>query len=413
MKIEHVDVIIIGAGPAGAVAGAMLANLHHKVLIIEKEHFPRFSIGESLLPQCMAFIKQAGLLESLEKSANSLSFQFKNGAAFCHQGKYTDFDFTQKFTEGPGTTYQVKRAGFDKLLADGAKQKGVDIRYGQIVKKIDVEGESPVVDIETDDGELYQATGKFLLDASGFGRVLPRLLQLETPSSFPVRQSCFAHVKDNITDVNFDRNKILITVHPEFRDIWYWLIPFADGTASIGVVGEPSMFDQQLTANQLLESFIEQAPNLKHLLNEASFINSARVIKGYAANVDRLYGHNYALLGNAGEFLDPVFSSGVTIAMKSASLITPIVDKKIKGEPVDIENDFAIPLKQGIDCFKTFVSAWYDGRFQDVIFFEQQESQIKEMISSILAGYAWDDKNPYVAQSERRLNVLVKLCNDI
>ncbi|WP_286272183.1 NAD(P)/FAD-dependent oxidoreductase [Thalassotalea hakodatensis] len=413
MKVEHVDVIIIGAGPAGAVAGAMLANLNHKVLIIEKEHFPRFSIGESLLPQCMAFIKQAGLLENIETSADDLAFQFKNGAAFFHQDKYTDFDFTEKFTPGPGTTYQIKRAGFDKLLADGAKQKGVDIRYGELVKKVDVECDNPTVDIQTDTGEEYQVTGKFLLDASGFGRVLPRLLQLETPSNFPVRQSYFTHVKDNITDKNFDRNKILITVHPNYKDIWYWLIPFADGTASVGVVGEPSMFDQQLTANQLLQSFIEQTPNLKHLLNNASFISDARVIKGYAANVDCLYGDNYALLGNAGEFLDPVFSSGVTIAMKSASLIAPVVDKKINGKRVDIENEFAVPLKKGIDCFKTFVSAWYDGRFQDVIFFEQQEPHVKAMISSILAGYAWDDNNPYVVQSERRLNVLVKLCNDI
>lgn len=410
MKKEVFDVVIIGAGPSGAAVGAMLAKQNRKVLIVEKEHFPRFSIGESLLPQCMVFLQEAGLVDAVDNKASDFAFQFKNGAAFCKQGQYTDFDFTQKFSSGPGTTYQVKRADFDKLLADGAEKHGVEIRYGHQVLSVDVDNELPCIEVQSESGETYLAEGTFLLDASGFGRVLPRLLDLETPSDFPVRQSCFAHFKDNITDAAFDREKILITVHPEHQDIWYWLIPFSDGTASIGVVGEPEKFDQSQTPEQILLDFIQQAPNLKHLLSNAQPVNEVRTIKGYSADVSSLYGSNYALLGNAGEFLDPVFSSGVTIALKSASLIAPLVDKKLNGVEIDLENEYAIPLKRGVDCFRTFVSSWYDGRFQDVIFFTDQDPQVRAMISSILAGYAWDTENPYVAQSERRFNVLYELC---
>ncbi len=410
MNKEEFDVVIIGAGPSGAVAGAMLANLGRKVLIVEKEHFPRFSIGESLLPQCMSFLSDAGLENIVDKLALDNGFQFKNGAAFTRGDQHSYFDFTQKFSPGRGTTYQVKRASFDKLLADGATEKGVEIRYGHTVIAVDIDSKSPVLDIKGEDGECYQAQGKFLLDASGFGRVLPRLLNLEMPSDFPVRQSFFTHFHDNISDDSFDRDKILITVHPTESDIWYWLIPFSDGSASVGVVGEPKQFDEKMMPEEVLLSFIDQAPNLKSLLQRAKPINEVRTIKGYSANVTKLHGKNFALLGNAGEFLDPVFSSGVTIALKSASLISPLVEQYLNGDDIDLANDYAQPLKRGVDCFRTFVTSWYDGRFQDVVFYHTQDGQVRNMISSILAGYAWDDENPYVAQSERRLNVLAELC---
>lgn len=410
MNKEVFDVVIIGAGPSGAVAGAMLSNLGRKVLVVEKEHFPRFSIGESLLPQCMKFLSDAGLESVVDQLALDNGFQFKNGAAFTRGDEHSYFDFTQKFSAGRGTTYQVKRASFDKLLADGAAEKGVDIRYGQTVTAVDVDSDYPVIEIKTEEGNEYQAQGKFLLDASGFGRVLPRLLDLELPSDFPVRQSFFTHFKDNISSQSFDRDKILITVHPTKSDIWYWLIPFSDGTASIGVVGEPKQFDEAMLPEEVLLSFIDQAPNLKSLLQHAKPINEVRTIKGYSANVTKLHGKNFALLGNAGEFLDPVFSSGVTIALKSASLISPLVEQYLNDQPISLAEDYAQPLKRGVDCFRTFVTSWYDGRFQDVVFYHTQDDQVRSMISSILAGYAWDEENPYVAQSERRLGVLAELC---
>lgn len=412
MRKEAYDVIIIGAGPSGSVAGAMLAKLNRKVLIIEKEQFPRFSIGESLLPQCMVFLEQAGLDEAVKKHATDCAFQYKNGAAFSKQERYTEFDFTQKFSPGPGTTFQVKRAGFDKLLADEAEKKGVEIRYRHQVVSVNVDGDNPLVEVKDDSGEHYTAQGAFLLDASGFGRVLPRLLNLETPSDFPVRQSFFTHFKDEINDPQFDRDKILITVNPHYHDVWYWLIPFSDGTASIGVVGEPERFDRSKTPEQTLLEYTQQAPNLKRLLANAKPINPVRTITGYSADVTSLYGKNYALLGNAGEFLDPIFSSGVTIALKSASLITPLIEDKLNGKDINLEQDYSQPLKSGVDCFKTFVKAWYDGRFQEVIFFDNQDDRVRAMISSILAGYAWDSENPFVAQSERRFKVLYELCKD-
>jgi flavin-dependent dehydrogenase len=123
-----------------------------------------------------------------------------------------------------------------------------------------------------------------------------------------------------------------------------------------------------------------------------------------------LFGPGYALLGNAGEFLDPVFSSGITIAMKSASLAAGVLDRQFNGQAVDWQREFAEPLQKGVDTFRTYVTAWYEGGLQDVIFYGQQQPNIKAMICSILAGYVWDESNPYVKNSQSRLNTLVELC---
>jgi len=407
---EQFDVVIIGAGPSGAVASAMLARAGRSVLVIEKQYFPRFSIGESLLPQCMAFLAQAGLEQTVHDNAKANGFQFKNGAAFHKQGQDTEFDFTQKFSKGPGTTYQVKRASFDKVLADGAADAGAQVRYGHEVKTVDVDCLCPSLEVLDEQGSLYQVEAKFLLDASGFARVLPRMLGLEKPSHLPTRTSYFTHVEDNIDSSDFDRDKILITVNPNDSDIWYWLIPFSDGTSSVGVVGKPEQFSQDDSAEVILKHFIHAAPNLRKLLEKAQWHNGVNKLAGYSADVTHLAANNYALLGNAGEFLDPVFSSGVTIALCSAVLIAPQVLRYLDGETVNFEQSFAVPLKKGVDCFKTFVNSWYESGFQDVIFYQDQDTKVKAMISSILAGYAWDETNPYVAQSERRFKTLVELC---
>jgi len=401
------DIIVIGAGPSGAVASALLAQKGYKVLVLEREQFPRFSIGESLLPHCMEFIKEADMLSAVE----TMGFQKKNGAMFLHRGAYSGFDFNDKFSPGPGNTFQVKRAIFDKVLADEAERLGADIRYRHQIENIHFNQQGVNVDCRLQDDTIETFQAKFILDASGFGRVLPRLLELEQPSGFPVRASLFCHIEDNIAEDELDREKILITVHPEHRDVWYWLIPFSDGRASIGVVAEPEFLEQYHSdLTKRLQAIIAEEPDLSALLRNASWFESVRQVTGYSANVSQLASKRFALLGNAGEFLDPVFSSGVTIALRSASMAVATLDRQLKGETVDWEKDYSEPLKRGVDTFRSFVTAWYDGRFQDIIFYDKKSPDIQAMISSILAGYAWDTANPFVAQSERRLNTLWRVC---
>jgi flavin-dependent dehydrogenase len=408
------SVVIIGAGPAGSIAGALLADKGYAVTLVERSLFPRFSIGESLLPQCMEFIQQAGMLHAVKAAG----FQLKTGASFFHNDRSANFCFSDKFTAGFNYTYEVQRDRFDTLLAQEAQRKGVEIRWQQNVVAADFSSKKPILTVEGHNHKSYRLRADFILDASGFGRVLPRLLNLEIPSNFPPREAFFTHLEDHIDDPGYDRNKILIAVHPKWNDVWYWLIPFSNGRSSIGVVGEKHRFKASGNNPQnVLRKLVEEETCLSMFLQNASFDTPVQGISGYSSNVRSLHGNGFALLGNAAEFLDPVFSSGVTIAMKSASLAVDVLDRQFTGHKVDWAADFTEPLQKGVQTFRIFVSAWYDGSLQDVIFFPHQEraaqlNNIKRMICSVLAGYAWDEKNPYVKNPGLRMKTLVNLCRE-
>lgn len=402
------DVLIIGAGPAGSVAAQMLNRLGHKVVILEARQFPRFSIGESLLPQCMAFLEAADMLDAV----GAENFQFKNGAAFSHAGKLTEFDFREKFTPGWGTTFQVPRGRFDQVLAETAEKSGVAIHYQHkiIAANFDTPGLARLTSVDGN-GITRDWTARMALDASGFGRVLPRLLDLETPSSLPARQALFTHIEDRIVTPNYDRNKILIAIHPEHHQIWYWLIPFSNGRSSLGVVVPHGFLDDREGAPlEILRGLAFEEPRLAELLVHSDFDTPANRIGGYSANVSRLSGNGFALLGNAGEFLDPVFSSGVTIALKSAALAVPLVDRQLRGQAVDWHTDYEQALRRGIEVFRAYVEAWYDGRFQRVIFEPRQLAGVKAMVSAILAGYAWDESNPMTQRCGKRISAIADIC---
>ena len=400
-----IDVLIIGAGPAGSMSAALLASRGYEVLVLEKQRFPRFSIGESLLASTAELLNDAGMLDAVM----ACGFQYKNGAAFVRDGVYSEFNFADKFSGNYQFTFQVPRAQFDQVLAHEAARRGATIRHEVEITAIDVSGAHPVVTARAGD-EVTKIEARFVLDASGFGRTLPRLLDLDRPSDFPERAAMFVHVKDNIVSGELDRQKIRIGVHPTQRDVWSWLIPFSNGHASLGVVASREHLAKFTgTPEERLWKLIADEPSLRKLLKDASTVRPVGEIVGYAAKVSRLYGAGFALLGNAAEFLDPVFSSGVTIALKSARLAADLLDQQFRGEPADWQTQFVEPLMYGVETFRSFVNGWYNGDLQDVIFSERKDPAIRRMICSVLAGYVWDPKNPYTGpQSARRLRALAE-----
>jgi len=404
MKPTDVDVLIIGAGPAGAVAAAQLQRGGVKLLVVEKNIFPRFVIGESLLPHTMDLLKDVGLLEAVEKC----DFMKKTGAVFMRGNQVCNFDFANQSGAGWRYTYQVPRAEFDKAIADAVAARGVDFRYGHTVAAVNFSDGSAAVTLDQPDGIRRTVTARFVLDCSGYGRVLPRLLDLEEPSSYPVRESLFTHVTGDVRPPEREQGKIWICVHP--AGAWIWVIPFSNGRTSVGVVAEPEFFSRYPGEPEAqLRAIVMSEPNAAARLADMQTVFPPQRIKGFACSVKKLYGPQYALAGNATEFLDPVFSSGVTLAMESGLRAAQVLTRQFKGETVDWQVDYADYVMQGVNTFRSYVDAWYDEKLPTILFAAQRNPDIMRQICSVLAGYVWDKSNPYVTQADRALGLLAKI----
>ncbi|MBT5032492.1 MAG: FAD-dependent oxidoreductase [Proteobacteria bacterium] len=387
MKID-VDVAVIGAGPAGSVSASMLAEKGHSVMVIEAAQFPRFSIGESLLPQVTECLQTAGLLDAV----SSAGFQYKDGAHFVCGDLRETFLFEQKSAPGPFHAWEVKRADFDHILAQEAEKRGAEISYNTRVLSWKRQDGETLLGCRKDE-EDFTVNCRFLIDASGFGRVMSRLADLEYPSNLPPRRAIFQHVKHHITSSDFDPDKITIAQSQMDLPYWFWMIPFSDQTASLGLVCDPNNEPNECLETTLAEH-IETVPLLSKWLVNAEPVTVIGSINGYSCNVKNLFGDKFVLLGNAAEFVDPIFSSGVSIACRSAILAVPLIERELKGENIDWLREYEEPMRRGVKVFHTFVEAWYEGTLSRLFYAETKNAQYKSYICSILAGYVWDENNP-------------------
>jgi flavin-dependent dehydrogenase len=220
MSVEKIDVLVIGAGPAGTVAASIVHQAGFKVKIIEKQKFPRFVIGESLLPRCMEALTEAGFMDALKEKG----FQEKFGAKFVKNGKICDYFFADQFTPGWNWTWQVPRADFDKTLADTVEKMGVPIFYETAVTGITFNGSDSVTTIKDIEGNISEIEARFIIDGSGYGRVIPRLFNLDKPSNLAPRKALFTHTVDLNRSMDEEPNRITIIVHKP--GVWIWVIPF-------------------------------------------------------------------------------------------------------------------------------------------------------------------------------------------
>jgi flavin-dependent dehydrogenase len=399
-----VDVLIIGAGPAGSTAAALLQREGFRLQIVEKLKFPRFVIGESLLPHSMDWLRDAGLLQAIEAQG----FMHKCGAVFRDGDHTCNFDFSNQFTAGWKYTFQVPRAEFDKALADAVAAQGVEILYEHGVTAVSFDSERATVTLEQPNKSKRTVTARFILDCSGFGRVLPRLLNLEEPSQYPTRDALFTHVTGDQRPDGREEGKIWVCMHP--GGAWLWIIPFSDGRTSVGAVAEPEFFARYPgDAEEQLRAILSSDPAAAPRLADMKFVFPPQRISGFACAVKQLYGPRFALVGNATEFLDPIFSSGVTLALASANRAAKVVTRELRGESPDWQAEYGDYMMQGIDTFRAYVNAWYDGLLQDIFFAPNKSPGIMNQICSVLAGYVWDTTNPYVTQPERALPLLAKI----
>ena len=401
---KQVDVLVIGAGPSGTIAASIMHQSGLSVQVVEKMLFPRFVIGESLLPRCMEALEEAGLLEAVKAK----HFQQKDGAKFVWDEKVCDFNFSLQYTPGWQWTWQVPRADFDNTLADECEKMGVDIAYETEVTNIEiaVDGSSKTT-VKDKNGNTEVIEARFIVDGSGYGRVIPRLFGLEKQSSLPPRKAVFCHMTDPKRDVSSEPNRIIIYVHDP--KTWIWVIPFANGNTSVGYVGDPEFFDKyQGNITEIYKQLIDAQPELADRFGASEMLWEPRVLQSWSVTTESFYGNGFVLTGNVTEFLDPVFSSGVTLASVSAQMAAKLVIRQLKGEQVDWKAEYMEPMQKGVDVFRTYVNGWYEGTLFTIFFAENRNPEIMSQICSVLAGYVWDESNPFVKNHEKNVRTLAR-----
>jgi flavin-dependent dehydrogenase len=275
MKSENIDVLVIGAGPSGTVAASIINKAGYKVKIVEKLKFPRFVIGESLLPRCMEALSEAGFIDAVKKAG----FQEKFGAKFVKNGKVCDYFFADQFTDGYNWTWQVPRGEFDKILADTVEEMGVPVSYESTVTNIAFNGSDSVTTVEDAEGNKTEISARFIVDGSGYGRVIPRLFNLEKPSQLVPRKALFAHVVDLKRSLDDEPNRITIVVHKP--GIWIWIIPFSNGNTSVGFVGDPAFFEQckeKGGPEEQLRALMASEPYLSKRMENVEMVFEPRVM---------------------------------------------------------------------------------------------------------------------------------------
>lgn len=397
----NVDVLVIGAGPSGTVAAAIMKKAGLNVQIVEKMRFPRFVIGESLLPRCMEALEEAELLDAVKAK----NFQQKEGAKFVMDGEVCDFNFSWQFTKGWNWTWQVPRAEFDMALADECERKGIPVHYETEVTNIQIFDDHSITTVQTSTGDTAQIRARFIVDGSGYGRVIPNMFGLSKPSSQYTRKTVFCHMADPKRSQAVEPNRITIYVHNPTT--WIWVIPFSNGNTSVGYVGSPEFFDSfEGSPTEVFKALLAAQPELADRFENAEMQWEPRSLQSWSATTETFFGKGYVLTGNVTEFLDPVFSSGVTLASVSAQMASKLVIRHLKGEQVDWQEEYMKPIQKGVDVFRTYVTGWYEGILFPIFFAPNPNPEIMSQICSVLAGYVWDESNPFVKNHDKNVRTL-------
>lgn len=390
------DVIVVGAGPAGSATAGLLAEAGHGVLVLEREAFPRFHIGESLLPLSLPVLDRLGV------GADD-NFLYKQGAEFVREttGDQRMFDFAEALPGPPRHAWQVVRAGFDTRLRDRAIALGATVRDARVLR-VELEGDG--VTVHTRDGELR---ARFLVDASGQNRLLARKFDTAQPIRTFGETAAFVHfagLGDAAMETIGPGHEIRIMVVPEG---WGWVIPLPGRALSVGLVcraGEP--------ASRRCGGYIANSALIQRL-TEGAAMSEMRLERNFSYRNLRPGGERFACVGDAACFLDPVFSSGVSLALAGAERIAERLDAALReGDEAreDLLKSHYEHMSAGIAVFAGMIDRFYNTRFiEHFIFGPQGGGEVTAQIVSVLAGDVWRSDNPFarlLVEGRRRATAL-------
>lgn len=382
------DIIVIGGGPAGSTAATLLARRGFSVLLLERERFPRFQVGESLLPYNNDLFDRLGVREQLQRG----DFFPKYGATFVTGDGaigYT-FHFQDNLPPQYHNAFQVKRANFDDLLLRHAEKEGVVVREETGVTSVDLSDPDRAV-VQTSSGDRHEA--RFVLDASGHGAVLGNRIGEKEDVPSLKKVAFFAHYRGVEKLDGLDAGNTVIAV---IRDAWFWLIPVSEDVMSVGlVVDRDHVRNCGLEPEQLLERTIAATPWVAGRMRGAERITQIYARRDFSYRMRRIAGTNYALIGDAAGFLDPIFSTGVFMAMKSADIASAAVEERLRGGSMRPLRKYEKDMARALSKYFRFISAFYEREFLEVFLQPSPRFGLLPVIVGILAGNIFATHNRF------------------
>lgn len=384
------DVIVIGGGPAGSTASTLLARDGHRVLLLEKERFPRFQIGESLLPYNNDVFDRLGVREQLASS----SFVPKYGATFLTgDGEVGySFRFGRTLPEKYAQSFQVRRDEFDELLLRNAQTAGVDVREQFAVSRVDLDDPHQARVTATDSaGQQHDFRSRFLIDASGHNAFLASRLGLKSDSPTLKKISFFGHYEGVAPDLEGpEAGNTMIVV---LKNGWFWMIPVSDEIMSVGLVTDRDDFLKSgLTPEEMLERTIHSTPYVARRLASAKRRGVVRARKDFSYSVDQLTGSNFAMIGDAAGFIDPIFSTGVFMAMKSAEIVADGLSERLRGGDAASFARYERRFRSAYSKYLRFVSNFYKREFVEVFLQPSDRFGLFPVIIGVLAGSVFEGR---------------------
>jgi len=378
------DVLVIGGGPAGSTISALLSEQGWNVHVLEKDSHPRFHIGESLLPQSIPMLRRLGVLPEVEKigivkyGAEMVSYRY---------GRSQMFHFAKAFDESQPYAFEVKRAEFDAILANNAVAKGAHFYEGVRAQRVDLRpGQTSLVYTEDREGRARTWEARFIVDASGRDTFLSGQLGGKHRSKKHGSAAIFGHFEGVTRIPGMDEGNITAGW---LDDGWCWLIPFKDGTMSVGAVCHPDYIKSRtVPLDQFLLETLRQSPPIAKRMEKAKPLTPTYAAANFSYRRETMSGDGYLMVGDAFAFIDPVFSSGVHLALNSGTRGAGVVDAYLRGSP-----DYPVRLKQferlvrrGIDTFSWFIHRFNQPAFQALFVSTRRPPKIERAVLSLLAG---------------------------
>jgi flavin-dependent dehydrogenase len=386
---EQCDVAVIGGGPAGSTAAALLARRGYRVIALEKAHHPRFHIGESLLPMNLPLFERLGVLDKVRAMG-----VFKPGADFeaDNERGYNTYQFARALGRSPPHAYQVWRQDFDRMLYDHARECGADAREGHEVIAAEQTGpRESQLEVRTDSAGSYQIQARYVVDASGRDAFLAAKKKLRRKNDQHQSAAIFGHFRGAERRAGEDAGNISIY---SFEHGWMWMIPLPNEVMSVGAVCRPEYLKQRKgrTVEFLLET-LQRNRALWRRIDRAELIDSeVRVTGNYSYESTRMAAPGWVLVGDAFAFLDPVFSSGVYLAMSGAEQAAAAVDVALRNPSREATLLRKLEKRQraGMARFSFFIYRFNGPVMQQLFRSPRNTWQLEQGVISMLAGDLFD-----------------------